>query len=213
MAVFKPRPRAAWVTSHVDSVNLRIEVEVAIRFFRARNLAADEFARLKALAAQGITRYWSRTIDYQGKDFGVRVAVTERERRALAMKVVINRDATFARSHNSGIVAARLKYNGNSYENKSRADRAFELMAAHEFGHSVLLAAGGWRHSWGHKGTAVSLLQRTRRRAPCYPQAGEIDLMCYYNGIAPDFAACCSRTRAAASDVRALIELGLESNQ
>lgn len=205
----KSHRRAAWVTARIDSAHARIDVEVAIHFLRARLLSEREFADLISLAKQGITRYWSRAITYDTKQFLVNVMVVERAHAALKMKIVANPRTRVARSHNSGILAARLKYNGIAYANQSVADQAFELTAAHEFGHSVLLAAGGWRHSWGHKGTVVSLLQRTRKRAPCYPRAGEIDLMCYYNGIAPTFAACCTRTVAASSDVRALVELGL----
>lgn len=209
----KPRRRAAWVTTRIDPSRARIYVEVAIHFLRARLLSEREFAELKSLAIQGIARYWSRAIKHDSRDFSVCVSIVDRAHAALKMKIAANRRTRFARSHNSGILTACVKYNGIVYAKKSVADRAFELTAAHEFGHSVLLAAGGWRHSWGHKGTVVSLMQRTRESAPTYPRTGEIDLMCYYNGIAPPFEACCARTQAAESDVRALVELGLESKQ
>lgn len=208
-----PKRRAAWVTTCINPACACIDVEVAINFRRGRDLSEREFAELKSLAIQGIARYWSRTIDYDERDYAVRLSVLERPRAALQMKIVANPRTGFARSHNSGIIAARLKYNAMFYGDSELAQRAFALTAAHEFGHSVLLAAGGWRHSWGHKGTVSSLLQRTRKGAPCYPQDGEIDLMCYYGGIAPDFDACCTRTRAAASDVRDLVELGLEGSR
>lgn len=200
-----------WVTTRIDRREARIDVEIAINFLRARKLPEQEFADLKARAKNGIARYWSRAIEYQQNYFDVRVQVVERSRAALRMKIVVNGKKRFARSFSPGLIAARLKYNGMFYANKPRADQAFELTTAHEFGHSVLLASGGLRHSWGHKGTVVSLLQTTRKTAPCYPPSGEIDLMCYYNGIVPDLAACCARTQAAESDLRALIELGMES--
>lgn len=136
------------------------------------------------------------------------VRVVPRRKPALKFKLVAARGTRFARSHNSGIVPGCLKFNQGFFRDASLARAEFELTAAHEFGHSILLPAGGLRHSWGHKGTAAVLLQRTRRDAPCYPQQGEVDLMRYYNPPCLHIDDRLARSRAASEDVLALIRLG-----
>ncbi|MCF6254821.1 MAG: hypothetical protein L3J98_15275 [Gammaproteobacteria bacterium] len=55
------------------------------------------------------------------------------------------------------------------------------LVAAHEFGHSVLMYAGGLSLSWGHKGSTNPITQSVKYSTPGYPEKGPIDLMKYYD--------------------------------
>lgn len=187
-----------------------VTIVAYVMFRRAANLSENRFDELSAWAVAGIERYWSREIELEGQLLNAVVRVQSRCHNVLKIKLAEACSARFARSHNSGIIRACVKYNPNFFRNPALAHAQFELTAAHEFGHSVLHASGGLRHSWGHKGTASVWLQRTHKSAPCYPQQGEIDLMCYYNPSTVGFYERIARTRAAQADVVALLHLGLD---
>lgn len=171
---------------------------------------AKQFAELSEWAQHGIERFWSREIEIDAQKFTVHVRVVPRLPHALKIKLAVASARRYARSHNSGIICACLKFNAGFFRDEARARENFELTAAHEFGHSVLYAAGGLRHSWGHKGSGALLFQRTRKAAPAYPTQGEIDLMRYYNAPIIDFHELLARSCAAEEDVAALVRLGMK---
>lgn len=205
----KSRRPLAWLKTRLALAQNRISVDVYISFVRARGLDSELFSQLSNWAAEAIAHYWSREIDFDDQRVDVVVRVLPRALGALKFKLALVSGPSFARSHNSGLVPACIKFNLRFFGDAALARASFELTAAHEFGHSVLHASAGLRHSWGHKGTAGVLLQRTHKRAPCYPLQGEIDLMCYYNAPRVGLDEQVARSRAAADDVLALVRLGI----
>lgn len=201
-----------WLKTRFESEH-EVSIIAHVLFFCASDLSGDRCNELSAWAAAGIERYWSREIEFEGRALNAWVRVRRRGHNVLKIKLAEARGARFARSHNSGVIRACVKYNSGFFRDEALARAQFELTAAHEFGHSVLHASGGLLHSWGHKGTASVWLQRTRKSAPCYPEEGEIDLMCYYNPSAGGFHERIARTRAAQDDVVALLELGLAAGR
>lgn len=127
----------------------------------------------------------------------------ERSSDSIPLDVFIETDADYARSHNSGVIDGSMFYNQGFFGGaNAAADQDFEGTAAHEFGHSVLQAAGGISLSWTHKGS-TTLAQTTSSRATTHPTTGEIDLMQYYTDREPaDFYA---RVIAAEIDVKRAI--------
>lgn len=198
----------AWLETRFESEH-DVLIIAYVMFLRASNLSEERFHRLSAWAVAGIERYWSREIQFEGRVLNAVVRVQSRRHNVLKIKLAEARSGRFARSHNSGIIRACVKHS-DVFCDEGRGRAQFELTAAHEFGHSVLHASGGLRHSWGHKGTASVWLQRAHRDSPCYPQEGEIDLMCYYHPSAVGFYERIARTRAAQADVVALLHLGLD---
>ncbi len=77
-------------------------------------------------------------------------------------------------------IDASFIYNKGAFV-ATQADMDFKLVAAHEFGHSVLMYAGGIFLSWGHKGSTNPILQSVKSTTPGYPEKGAIDLMKYYD--------------------------------
>lgn len=55
----------------------------------------------------------------------------------------------------------------------------FEMTAAHEIGHQILIAYGGANYSYSHKDSSTVLTQKGLNNP--LPTSGEIDLMQYYN--------------------------------
>lgn len=211
MLTRQPR-RLPWLETRFES-EYDVSIIANVLFLCERGLSDDRCNQLSALAAAGIERYWSRGIQFEGRLLNVFVRVRTRRHNVLKIELAEARSARFARSHNTGIIRACVKHNSGFFRDEALAGAQFELTAAHEFGHSVLHAIGGLRHSWGHKGTASVWLQRTHKSAPCYPQEGEIDLMCYYNPSSIGFHERVARTRAAQADLVALLQLGLEADR
>lgn len=201
-----------WLETRFESEH-DVAIIAHVLFFCASDLSEDRCNELSAWAAAGIERYWSREIEFEGRALNALVRVRTRPHNVLKIRLAEARRARFARSHNSGVIRACVKYNSGFFRDQALAREQFELTAAHEFGHSVLHASGGLRHSWGHKGTASVWLQRTRKSSPCYPEQGEIDLMCYYNRSSVGLHERIARTRATQDDVVALLELGLEAGR
>lgn len=77
-------------------------------------------------------------------------------------------------------IDASFIYNEGAFGDH-RTDLDFQLVAAHEFGHSVLMYAGGLPLSWSHKGSTNPLTQTVKTSTPGYPKSGPIDLMKYYD--------------------------------
>ena len=115
----------------------------------------------------------------------------------------------YARSMNPAFMGidARFIYNKGFFPNNIMADNDFKLVAAHEFGHSVLMRAGGIPLSWGHKGSTNSITQSVKSSTPGYPKNGPIDLMKYYdwNKSRIQFHRRVSDTTAMEVDVKRLI--------
>jgi len=78
-------------------------------------------------------------------------------------------------------IDASFIYNKGYYGTREEDDADFMLVAAHEFGHSVLMYAGGLSLSWGHKGSTNVVTQSIKSSTPGYPEKGSIDVMKYYD--------------------------------
>jgi hypothetical protein len=185
-------------------------------------MSDGDFARLSALAATGIGRFWSRNITVGGAVYAVTTTAVRRADRSIDIDLQYSNARAFDRSHNSGFIDATIVYNfGYYFDLVSRmlpfvpeplrrvlaqvnADIEFLGTAAHEFGHSVLEESEGKATSYGHKGTS-SIFQSPLDTAPAHPATGEIDLMKYFSDDRPDDYF--SRAIAAEEDVKRLIGL------
>lgn len=140
---------------------------------------------MKRLTREGIHRYWSRNITVKGTRFWVSTTVFHRRNNSIPVDLYVERDLNnYARSMNPAILGidAIFIYNNSAASNVADCDNDFRYIAAHEFGHSVLMYAGGIFLSWGHKGTTNPILQKAKKNAPGYPKTGPIDVMKYYDG-------------------------------
>lgn len=91
------------------------------------------------------------------------VIVNNRKNRSIDVDLNIETGNKYARSHNSGIIDATFTYNKGFYRGmNASADRDFMLVAAHEFGHSVLDCFGGSNLSWSHKGSTNKYFQNVK---------------------------------------------------
>ena len=176
-----------------------------------------EFQRLRQLAINGISHYWSRTGSKRVSGYDVRVsAIDRRSEPSHNVEIVVNREAESARSRNFPVVDPVLIYNLAPLQSQNplsspttlqaMADQAFRRVAAHEFGHSIVASTQGREESYTHHGTSTMATQRTLPSAPLYPSGGEIDLMRYYDraeGTPEDYYA---RSVASDRDVRAMVE-------
>lgn len=170
-----------WANSSVNLKAKLVNTDVYIDFQR-NSLSDVNFSRLKRLAIMGIQRYWSRGINLGGNQYKVNIRVHHRASNSIDVDLYVEESASYARSHNSGIVDASFFYNKGIFKGfNTKADQDFMLVAAHEFGHSVLEFFGGTDLSWGHKGSTTVLTQKVKSTSPGYPSLGEIDLMKYYD--------------------------------
>ncbi len=186
--------QAKWAKSRVDMRTAMISIAVGIDFTKG-SASSSEFQRLKYLAANGIASYWSQRITLDSTSYKVALSVINRPSNALRFKLDVSDDEDYTRSHNLGLPfgSGTFVYNKgyfkslcvNSKKTRSEAIRMSELdfckVAAHEFGHSVLMYAGGKDLSWGHKGSTTVFTQELKKNTPGYP-SGKIDLMQYYDG-------------------------------
>lgn len=171
-----------WAEATINLQSYHISIDVFLNFKR-NSLKNTEYNKLKKLACDGIRQYWSRTITVNGKVFNVIVTAKHRTGGAIPVDLYIETDPNiYARSMNPHILGidASFVYNQGML-NASEADDDFKLVAAHEFGHSILMYAGGISLSWGHKGTTNPLLQSIKSSTPGFPSSGKIDLMKYYD--------------------------------
>jgi hypothetical protein len=201
----------AWIEAETDETKRRIAVRLRVRW-RPWPGARPHTARLVAVAAEGIARFWSRTVRRDGREWQVDVTAEPRDD-GLPVHLHHTRLKRYLRSHNSGILAAHVYYNAGFFDDPRAADANFRLTVAHELGHSVLEAAGGRALSWTHKGSST-WLQRPRSDAPFYPQEGPIDLMRYWRADAehPVPRDRYARTLAAEEDVLRLLRLALPAD-
>ena len=200
---------AEWAESKVNLSGKTIKVDVYMDF-QQNSLSSVDYNKLRNLASAGIKTYWSRQIDVGGDPFLVSVDVFHRSNKSIDVDLYVADSTSYKRSHNTGIIDASFIYNKGFYRGWTNdADTDFMMVAAHEFGHSVLEYFGGTRASWTHKGSTNMLLQNVKSTTPGYPPTGEIDLMKYYD--ADKFAVSRSdrrmRTLADQQDVKRLIWL------
>ena len=192
------------------------EIEVWLRFgLGFMNGGARQFkADLTKLFVSGIEKYWSRSKSdgpyIDGDRYAVNVhaeALSQADDDTLAFEIYRSESPDYVRSHNSGVIDGHVYYNAGYYASPAAADAGFEETSAHEFGHTVLQAAGGTHFSWTHKGS-TTLLQTTHDESPLYPPPpDEIDMMLYFiDEYRPhDFYA---RVHAVDADVLRLVSLG-----
>jgi hypothetical protein len=178
---FDKAHKANWAVSRVNLKSKSINIDVYIDF-QKNSLSTSDYQKLKQLAIQGIQRYWSRKVTLGGAQFQVLVNVHYRRGNSIDVDLYVETSTDYARSHNSGIIDASFFYNKGVFGGfNTHGDNDFMLVAAHEFGHSVLEYFGSKDLSWGHKGSTNKILQSVKSSTPGYPSAGEIDLMRYYN--------------------------------
>ncbi|MGF1727099.1 hypothetical protein [Photobacterium nomapromontoriensis] len=170
-----------WTESTIFLTNKVININVYLNF-KKNSLSQSEYNKLVSLAKEGIEQYWSRNIKLGTARFSVRVKAHHRDNRAIPVDLYIEMErGKYARSMNPAVlgVDASFIYNKGTMTHKN-AEMDFKLTTAHEFGHSVLMYAGGVKLSWGHKGTSDIFIQRANNKATEYPNNGDIDLMKYY---------------------------------
>lgn len=199
-----------WATATINPRTGHIKVDVAIKFQNGGIQDQAKFERLRSLAKDGINRFWSKNIKVGKRQFCVNVSARNRcGPNALPINLFIDSDPNAPpRGRNSGItfLTAYVIHSPDYYQAPQVADKAFQIVVAHEFGHSVLLNAGGLPLSWGHKGTSY-LWQQRKPSAPSHPVSDMIDLMKYYEkdyryaGVTDQF----KRKKASEKDVKRLI--------
>jgi hypothetical protein len=200
--------RAPWASSKVYLQGRDVKVRVSLNLKR-NGLSEAEYQRLSHLVFRGIRWYWSRPIRVNNEVFDVEVNATPATSKAVTADLIVEPGTSYARSYNLAILGidGSFIYNAGFYGGVSfDADQDFMMTAAHEFGHSVLMAFGGLFHSWTHKGS-TSIFQATTAATPGYPRKGEIDLMRYYDdakATVPQWRMYQS-TKASASDVKSLL--------
>lgn len=170
------RARWAEATVNLDLNIIRINVYLN---FKQNDLKDYQYKYLKRLAREGIRRYWSRSITVRGMSFLVTTTAFYRVKNSIPVDLYVETDPTeYERSMNPAILGidASFIYNDGYWTNipgstanrfgTVEADNDFKYIAAHEFGHSVLMYAGGIFLSWGHKGTTNSILQKAKKMLP-----------------------------------------------
>jgi len=175
--------KAEWAKATVLLDKKIIIVRVNLNF-KKNGISDVDYENLKYLTLIGIDKYWSRRIEVAGSSFMVWVQGEHNYVNAIPIDLYVETDKNnYARSMNPTILGidASFIYNKGHFGNKERADADFMLVAAHEFGHSVLMYAGGLSLSWGHKGSTNIVTQSVKSSTPEYPVKGSIDLMKYYN--------------------------------
>ncbi|MFV2061840.1 MAG: hypothetical protein ACC653_14230 [Gammaproteobacteria bacterium] len=180
---FRAPHKAAWAQTTIFLEQKLINVRVYLNF-KKNSINNIEYNKLKFLACNGISRYWSHHIKVGDNKFMVRVNASHRPGNAIPVDLSIENDMNeYGRSMNPAALGidASFIYNKGHFINQENADSDFMLVAAHEFGHSVLMYAGGLSLSWGHKGSTNVLTQSVNSSTPGYPRKGTIDLMKYYD--------------------------------
>ncbi len=201
---------AKWSEGNVTFATKKINITVYLNL-QKNSLNTSDYVRLKQLAIDGISQYWSRIINLGTANFSVNVTVQQRTYDAIQADLYINSSDEFGRSFNIGILCidASFIYNDskNLYSSQFEADSAFKLICAHEFGHSVLQYFGGNFLSWSHKDSTYIIPQSIKPTTPGFPASGEIDLMKYYDDkkTRATFARQIANSHAAEEDVMRLI--------
>ncbi len=174
---------AAWAKATVLLDKKIINVHVNLNF-KQNGISDADYVKLKYLAQTGIDKYWSRHIKVADDSFMVRMKAGHSYTNAIPVDLYVEMDKNnYARSMNPAILGidASFIYNRGWHIDTKTADFDFQLVSAHEFGHSVLMYAGGLSLSWGHKGSTNIITQSVKSSAPGFPKKGTIDLMKYYD--------------------------------
>ena len=172
-----------WCNATVNLKAQKVVVDIYLNF-QKNSLNASDFKRIQKLAIDGIGSYWSRSLKVDGKLFNVVVKPHHRVNDSIDIDLYLEKDSDYSRSFNVGIfgIDASFKYNQGFFSaTPARADDDFKLVAAHEFGHSVLQNFGGEFFSWSHKGSTHVIPQSVKSITPGYPSSGSIDLMKYFD--------------------------------
>lgn len=175
---------------------------------REKHMRMRDFKGLQNLALSGLETYWSRTIaTAKGEYFVTLKPILETENAMDDVKVEYNTNGKWMRSSNPGsvegiislfanVLPERAVYNagwiryddGWYYVTPANEDKDFMSTAAHEIGHGILLAYGGEKYSYGHRGSSTVITQKTmtsKHGGEEYSAIVEIDLMKYYLGKEP----------------------------
>jgi hypothetical protein len=146
----------------VDITAKTIKVNVYMNF-QQNSLSGADYNKLRNLAWAGIKTYWSRQINVCNDNFLVSVDVFYRANKSIDVDLYVASSTNYKRSHNTGIIDASFIYNKGFYRGWTNdANTDFMMVAAHEFGHSVLEYFGGTGVSWTHKGSTNMLLQNVK---------------------------------------------------
>ncbi|SDA89538.1 YD repeat-containing protein, partial [Pseudomonas sp. NFACC15-1] len=197
-----------WFESTIDSANKTIGVNINLKYDTS-TLTETQATKLMSLTQDGVSRFWSRTIDLNGDTYVVNVNVSKNEE-GMPISLRVESGKNYARSLNTNgaifpfsIPGATIYYQqGASGGNLDWADKDYQVVAAHEIGHPILTLAGGLRYSWGHEGTSGIFGYENGGRAPV-PKTGEMNLMKYYE--ADSVRIKFDRSIASESDVKNLI--------
>ncbi|WP_460095208.1 hypothetical protein [Pseudomonas sp. H2_E02] len=197
-----------WFESTIDAANKTIGVNINLKYDTS-TLTEPQATKLMSLAQDGVSRFWSRTIDLNGDTYVVNVNVSKNEE-GMPISLKIESGKNYARSVNTNgavfpfsIPGATIYYQqGLSGGNQDWADKDYQVVAAHEIGHPILTLAGGREYSWGHEGTSGVFGNDNGTRASA-PQTGEINLMKYYEKLSDKTKY--ERSIASESDVKNLI--------
>ena len=200
--------RADWSEVNINLKNKTIDISVYLNF-KKNSLTETDYRKLKILASEGIAQYQSRNIKLSNSTYIVKVQAHHRSTNAIPVDLYIETDeGEYGRSMNPAMLGidASFIYNKGAFGDY-RTDLDFRLVSAHEFGHSVLMYAGGLPLSWGHKGSTNPLTQSVKGTTPGYPKSGNIDLMKYYDWDKGriDFLRRVTDTVAMEMDVKRLI--------
>jgi len=175
--------KAVWAKATVLLNEKVIIVHVNLNF-KKNGISDADYEKLKYLTRTGIDKYWSRRIEVAGTSFMVWVKAEQSDVNAIPVDLYVETDKNnYARSMNPAILGidASFIYNKGWHIDPANADSDFQIVSAHEFGHSVLMYAGGLSLSWGHKGSTNPITQSVKSSTPSYPKKGSIDLMKYYD--------------------------------
>jgi len=173
-----------WVSAKVNHTTRKVAIDVFVNCQNESSLSASQFNNLEALALDGISHYWSRSITLNSIPYSVTTTAHQRQVDAENLDLYIHNESEYRRSHNSGIIDASVFYNAGYAAARAAAidaaavatgatpstpavlaamaanigDDDFKDTVAHEFGHKVLEVAEDRDFSWGHKGSVNSSL-------------------------------------------------------
>ena len=220
-----------WLDARVDRNSKKIEVTVRPKFTDGGcsgdpipGYTAKTFEQLKAMAKNGIEKYWARDgsrginapIQTASGTFSVTVAAdvnvepSAEEFRLIELLRkpwswwIFRPDSSTSIGPFSKIIHQAGDWN-NRREGILEADPDFECAAAHEFGQRIMGAYGNIAYSWTHNHSSTEISQQPLP-GTSYPATGEIDLMKYAD-IRPSERERRSRSVASVQDVRSLLWL------
>jgi len=224
----RPWKHRDWVDARIDRSRRSIAVIARVQprdggIVGTPGPTTPSYEQLKRLLFQGVAQYWSQPADIDGVRYQISVKADESPAQSINYPPLVISTGRWFRSMNPnprtgpGIaivsalgVKARVVYNLQD-SNGSQVpwpDKEFMLIAAHEFGHPVLLLNRDQQWSWNHKGTAVSYNSISSAAPDAAVLTGPLDLMkYYYNDPSENTPDRYTRYKAVEEDVRALVWL------